>query len=106
MVESRCDDSAIGPNGERSAYQITRDAWEETTSLPFSDASDPTTAFAVARQRLIWIKWGLLEAHIEPTPYNLALAWREGRSGVILGKWANQAVRDYGIRVENLYRDR
>jgi hypothetical protein len=43
---------------------------------------------------------------LEPSVYNMALAWNGGRCRVILKKCEPQKVRDYAQRVENLYLDR
>lgn len=49
MIESGNDDSARGPLGEVSRFQIQRDVWCQTTNAPISQASDPKVAEAVAR---------------------------------------------------------
>jgi hypothetical protein len=49
MIESGNDDTAHGPLGEVSRFQIQRDVWCQITNAPISQASDPKVAEAVAR---------------------------------------------------------
>jgi hypothetical protein len=49
MIESGNDDSANGPLGEVSRFQIQRAIWCQITNAPISQASDPKVAEAVTR---------------------------------------------------------
>jgi hypothetical protein len=103
QVETGSNPSAIGKHQERSAYQLTEAAWKETTDLPWAMALNPPVAAAVARARLVSIRNGLLQEHLQPSVYNMALAWNGGRSRVILQRWEPPKVIAYAIRVENAY---
>lgn len=93
-----------GLHGELGDFQFKKSAWDEDAQgLPFSFALDRPHAEIVAERRLRRMSRLLTERCIDPTAYNLALCWNEGVSGVILGKWQTQGVRDYAVHVENLY---
>lgn len=106
-VESRNNPkSENAKTGARGLYQFKPETWADETDLPFDDAFDPVKAFPVARRHLFRLRWSLLEARIEPTVYNLALAWERGADGVILHKYQPKEAKDRAQRVENLYLDR
>jgi hypothetical protein len=96
----------LGAHGERSPWQFTRETWESTTSLPWDAALDEQTAYCVAREHLLKLKWEMRERRIEPTAYRLFLGWNGGIGAVILGKFQNKDVIDYAVRCENLFYDR
>ena len=102
-VESGNDKNAVGQHGERGLYQIMPSTWDENARESFDWAFDPKHAMPVARQILIKLKWEMQERRIEPSAYNLALAWRGGVGAVVLGKWVNRDLRDYAVRVENIF---
>lgn len=105
-VESRGDPTAKGRHGERGAHQMLESTWRECTSLPWSYALDPAWESDVARFYLIKLKYQLQERRIEPTPYNLALAWNQGAKAVILAKWLPREVKDRATRISTLYNAR
>jgi hypothetical protein len=74
-VESRSDPRAIGRAGERTAYQITREVWEEETDLPWSAAFDEYMAKLIALRHLKTLERRLLSRGVAVTPFSLALAW-------------------------------
>lgn len=100
------DVRAVGPRGERGLWQMKESTWKDTTGWPFSLATDPAVSRCVARTRLIFCECELQKAGISVSVRNMALCWREGLSAVINHKFQPKAVRDYAIRVENVYRDR
>lgn len=93
-----------GPCGERGDVQWTEAAWSEETSMPFSMAENPTVCREMALQRLRKLSYRLLERHVSPTPYFLALAWHCGINGAILRGFVSQEARSYGERCAALYR--
>ena len=104
-VETRRN-KKLGAHGEKGSYQFTRSTWQSLTSLPFSAADDDMHADQVAAFYFNKLRYGLLSRGLDVTVRNLAVAWNGGVNSVLLHKWANADVRDYGVRVEALYRDR
>jgi hypothetical protein len=78
-VETGNNPTAIGPGGERSAWQFTADTWRRHTKLPFRLASeDPVHAREVAEMHLDYLSAELRTRGVDPTPEHLAAAWRYG----------------------------
>ena len=78
-VETGNKPTAIGPGGERSAWQFTPDTWRRHTKLPFRLASeDPIHAREVAEMHLDYLSAELRARGVDPTPEHLAAAWRYG----------------------------
>lgn len=78
-VESGNNPTAIGPLGERSAWQFTAGTWRQHTKLPFRVASeDPVHAREVAEMHLDYLSAELRTRGVDPTPEHLAAAWRYG----------------------------
>ena len=50
MIESGECDTASGRAGEIGRWQMLKRVWRENTSLPYSSATNPFTALAVAKQ--------------------------------------------------------
>ena len=95
-----------GEFGERGKYQFTEETWKSVTVIPFEEAENDATSDKVARFYITKLRYQLLERHFEPTVYMLALAFHRGLNGAILRGFQGQEVKDYCIRVENLYFDR
>ena len=96
-----------GVHGERGPLQFKAESWaEDADGLSFHFALDPALARWVATRRLKRLAKLMRERGIEPSCYKLGIAWNSGLSNVLLFKWVNADVRDYAIRVENLYTDR
>ena len=93
-----------GPKGERGVLQFKRETWEQFTWLPFDNAENEADCLAVGRIALQHYRFQLLERHIEPTPFLLALAWHCGLNGAILRGFQSQDVKSYAERVCALYR--
>lgn len=99
-VESGNDPAAIGPHGERSAWQFTRDTWHRHTRTPFLFASsDRTQAREVAELHLAYLTEELERRHIATTDYHLAAAWHYGPDSARIC-----AGTDYAKRVARLTR--
>ena len=96
---------ALGKKGERGPLQFKEDTWKEMTSLPFFYADDEDWALEVGRFALNKYRYQLLERHIEPTTYRLALAFHCGLNAVILSKWVSAADSNYAYRIVNLMND-
>ena len=101
---SRLNYNAAGRKGELGPWQMTRLAWElTTTQWPFTYATDPIIGYAVAMKRAMIVcdeikrKGGQVDAFV------LALAWRCGVSG--LSSVASESVIDSARRVANLYNE-
>jgi hypothetical protein len=101
QLENPHDLSRPGPRGELGAYQFRRSTWRMHTKLPFERALERAASDRVAVLHYEWLKRGLEQAHVEATPYNIALAWNGGLDAAISGK-APGVARDYAGRVVNL----
>lgn len=98
-VETGGAASAIGPKGERSAYQFTRSTWSIYTSTPFEQAStDRDLADLVARAHLGYIRGHLARRCLPQQPAYVAAAWHSG-------PWFRHADArsDYARRVATVY---
>lgn len=101
LAESSARDSAIGPAGELSRYQISEIVWRQhRPGIPFARAADPQEARAVTLEHLGW-----LDRHAtDRSAYGLAMRWNGGLARVERGD-AEPRHRDFGRRVSNLYYD-
>lgn len=97
--ETGDDARAIGPCGERSKYQFTRDTWRLHSHRPFALATDdPVLADAIARRHLAYLRSVLRIQKVAETPAALAAAWHYGP------KFAHVCLNtDYVRGVVNLY---
>jgi hypothetical protein len=100
-VENPLNTARRGRAGELGAYQFRPATWHMYTQRPFSDAADRRYSDEVAVQHYEWLKKTLTKAGIEPSTYNVALAWNAGASAVIKGR-VSSFSRDYATRVDNL----
>jgi hypothetical protein len=71
------------------------------TRVPFSQAVDRVQADVVAVKHYEWIKRGLTVAGIDPSPFNIALAWNCGLGAVVSGRVPTVTYR-YAEQVNNL----
>lgn len=90
-----------GKLGERGPYQFRRSTWRMHTSSSFDLAENREVANTVARRHYAWIQTQLTANGIEPSPYNVAIAWNAGVNAVIRGR-IPAVSRDYATRVVNL----
>ncbi len=100
-VENPTNHSHAGLFGELGPYQFRRDTWRMHTRVPFSQAVDRVQADAVAVKHYEWIKRGFAEAGIDPSPFNIALAWNCGLNAVVSGRVPTATYR-YAEQVSNL----
>ena len=103
-VENPTNSSKPGKFGELGAYQFRWETWRKYTSRPFTDALDRAKSDEIAVQHYEWIKAGLARNGIEPSVYNIAMAWNAGMTAVINGR-VPAVSRNYAERVNNLAED-
>ncbi len=102
-VENPHNLTTPGPRGELGAYQFRQETWRHYTSAPFNNALDRQASDAVALKHYDWIRTGLINQGIDPSVYNIALAWNAGIGAVARGT-APAVARDYASRVTNIAR--
>ncbi len=90
----------IGLHGERSSWQLTRKAWNQMSTKPWSDAFDRKIAEGVAGKYLAYLNAELIRRGVCATPYRLAVCWRVGLNGI-----HSDGAMNYGRRCENLYNE-
>ncbi|HYC70876.1 MAG TPA: hypothetical protein VEB66_06695 [Opitutaceae bacterium] len=100
-VENPTNHGRYGPKGELGPYQFRASTWKAYTSKPFSYAVKREYADEVAVRHYEWIKRGLADAGLEPSPYNIALAWNSGLGAVTSGRVPKSTYR-YADQVRNL----
>jgi hypothetical protein len=100
-IENPHNSSRPGAYGELGAYQFRETTWRMHTSVPFRKALDRSASDRVAVQHYEYLKQGLVRNGLEPTTYNIALAWNGGLSAAI-NHSVPAAARDYAERVTNI----
>jgi hypothetical protein len=103
-VENPLGTTRAGTYGELGAYQFKESTWRMHTQRPFADANDRRVSDEVAVAHYEWLKAALERAGVEPTTYNIALAWNAGVSAVIK-RHAPAVAHNYATRVNNLATD-
>lgn len=103
-VENPSESTRPGKYGELGAYQFRQATWQMHTQRPFTDAIDRRCSDEVAVLHYEWLKASLARAGVEPTAYNIALAWNAGFGAVVKGR-APAVSHDYADRVNNLVTD-
>lgn len=100
-VENPTNQTRPGSFGELGPYQFRQMTWRMHTQVPFSQAVNRAHADVVAVKHYEWIKRGLIRAGIDPSPFNVALAWNCGLGAVISGRVPTVTYR-YAEQVTNL----
>ena len=100
-VENPRNSTHAGPLGELGPYQFRRSTWRAYSSRPFSYALQQRYSDEVAVQHYEWLKRGLQSAGLQPTPYNIALAWNAGLDPVVNDRVPSSACV-YANQVNNL----
>jgi hypothetical protein len=100
-VENPNNSPAPGSFGELGAYQFRAETWRMHTQRPFAEAIDRKASDEVAIRHYEWLKATLARGGVEPTAYNIALAWNAGVNAVLKGR-APAIAHDYATRVNNL----
>jgi hypothetical protein len=100
-VENPTNHLRYGPKGELGPYQFRKDTWRMHSRRPFTHATERAAADEVAVIHYEWIKRQLAGAGVEPSAFNIALAWNCGVNAVISGRAPTVSYR-YAERVTNL----
>jgi hypothetical protein len=100
-IENPHDTARPGPCGELGAYQFRQSTWSTYTTAPFTRAVDRQVSDDVAIKHYEWLKRGLVRHGLDPTPYNIALAWNGGLTAAVRGS-VPASARDYAERVTNV----
>lgn len=100
-VENPTNHTRRGSKGELGPYQFRAQTWRLHTSKSFELAVVREHADDVAVKHYEWIKRGLVDAGIAPTPFNIALAWNSGLGAVQRGRVPTVSY-GYAQRVANL----
>lgn len=101
LVENPRNSPRPGSQGELGPYQFKRATWHQHTRKPFALAVERAHADEVAVLHYEWLKRGLARNGIEPSAYNIALAWNAGLSAVVNGRVPARTHR-YAEQVVNL----
>jgi hypothetical protein len=104
QVENPHNSRQPGPYGELGAYQFCAATWARHSRRPFSDALDRRVADVVAVKHHDWICERLVEIGMEPSVYNVALAWNAGINAAMRGS-APRRAHEYATRVGNIAKD-
>lgn len=100
-VENPTNHTRRGAFGELGPYQFRPQTWRMHTKKPFSWAVERAHADEIAVKHYEWLRRELREAGIDPSPYNIALAWNSGIGAVTNGR-VPRVTYDYANRVANL----
>jgi hypothetical protein len=100
-VENPTNHTRRGAFGELGPYQFRPQTWRMHTRKPFEWAVERVHADEVAVKHYEWLRRELQEAGIDPSPYNIALAWNSGLTAVTSGR-VPRVTYDYANRVANL----
>ena len=103
-VENPSNSTRPGAYGELGPYQFRESTWQMHTQRPFIQATDRHASEEVAIAHYEWVKTTLERAGVEPTTYNIALAWNAGVNAVIKNR-APAVAHNYATRVNNLATD-
>ena len=100
-VENPTNQTQVGRFGELGPYQFRPATWRMHTDKPFRLAVQRTTADEVAIKHYEWIKHMFEKAGVEPSAFNIAMAWNCGVEAVISGR-VPTVTYAYAQRVTNL----
>lgn len=101
LVENPTNQTQVGRFGELGPYQFRPATWRMHTDKPFRLAIQRDVADEVAVKHYEWIKRMLDEAGIDPSPFNIAMAWNCGLGAVLKGR-VPSVTYNYAQRVTNL----
>lgn len=100
-VENPTNQTHVGRFGELGPYQFRPATWRMHTDKPFRLAVERATADEVAIKHYEWIKQMFEKAGVEPSAFNIAMAWNCGVDTVVAGRVPNVSY-NYAQRVNNL----
>ncbi len=104
LIENPHNNPQPGAHGELGAYQFRQTTWRMHSRLPFRNALNRAHADRVAVAHYDWLVGQLRRNGLQPTTYNIALAWNAGIGAVTSGR-VPRASRQYAQRVLNVARD-
>jgi hypothetical protein len=97
-------DGRDGAAGELGPYQIRAATWRQHMGdLPFPKAREERWGRECARRHLAWLQEQLAAAGVDPSAFNLALAYNAGLQAVLRGRAPVRAYQ-HATRVRNLSR--
>jgi len=100
-VENPTNQTQVGRFGELGPYQFRPATWRMHTDKPFRLAVERATADEVAIKHYEWIKRMFEKAGVEPSAFNIAMAWNCGVEAVLAGR-VPSVTYAYAQRVTNL----
>lgn len=100
-VENPTNQTHVGRFGELGPYQFRPATWRMHTDKPFRQAIDRAVADEVAVKHYEWIKRTFEQAGVDPSVFNIAMAWNCGVDAVLSGR-APSVSYNYAERVSNL----
>ena len=100
-VENPTNHTRRGAKGELGPYQFRAQTWRMHTRRSFDQAVVREHADEVAVRHYEWIRRSLRESGIDPSPFNVALAWNSGLGAVLRGQVPTVSYH-YAERVSNL----
>jgi hypothetical protein len=100
-VENPTNQTQVGRFGELGPYQFRPATWRMHTQKPFRQAIQREVADEVAVKHYEWIKRTFEQAGVQPTTFNIAMAWNCGADAVISGRVPTVSYQ-YAERVTNL----
>lgn len=100
-IENPTNQTKVGKFGELGPYQFRPGTWRMHTTKPFQLAVKRAVADEIAVKHYEWLKRTLADSGIEPSAFNIAMAWNCGVNAVIQGRVPTVSYR-YAQRVTNL----
>jgi hypothetical protein len=100
-VENPTNHTRRGSKGELGPYQFRAQTWRMHTRRSFDQAVVRAHADEVAVRHYEWIRRELRGSGIDPSAYNIALAWNSGLGAVLRGEVPTVSYH-YAERVANL----
>jgi len=100
-IENPTNQTRVGRFGELGPYQFRLATWKMHTDKPFRMAVDRAAADEIAVRHYEWIKRAFEQAGVEPSAFNIAMAWNCGVEAVLAGR-APTVSYGYAERVSNL----
>lgn len=100
-VENPTNQTHVGRFGELGPYQFRPATWRMHTDKPFRLAIERSVADEIAVKHYEWIKRTFEQAGVEPSVFNIAMAWNCGVDAVLSGR-APGVSYNYAERVANL----
>ncbi len=94
----------VGKRGELGPYQFRPATWRMHTNQPFELANNHELATDVALRHFAWLRRGLEKRGLEPSVYNIALAWNAGLDATLKNRAPSRSHR-YAQRAHNLWVD-